>query len=443
MKNENKKIKKCLTCPVAHNFLSEYMTFIKIYKLCSKSKENMEKHRKDLVKSIDRLSEILHIEGTYKEKTKFFINFSNPTLKTDKCYPELNQISECISSLHSLLYPLRFFYIGSDYPDEDILDTQKSTINKIRYMNDVLIENKIETEQLTTEEKEWSNDFLKTLGYNVDDPEEEQIEKAINTYNKFKNIVLNYFVEAVGKIKYKYCNPLFGNDNSLKDCREVSLKDDSTLGLRLFKLKDEYRSIAYNYLEKAPKKFNKILSRIIKYQNLKPSDIAELMSVVDENNEIVKLKQVSSVKSFIEKDNNKLSYEDKDKLKKILLASDELFKCGEGELYGNWNDFLENQKDAKVKAKFIEHYQTKGYKPTKTEIINDIRRFIEDDKRYKILYDENELFTKKYVSVYATVDDYSGDVVYNLEAMYDDLDNPKEFNTLLTVLEELQAEEQE
>lgn len=457
MKNQKEKIDKCLTCPVAHKFLSEYLSFCvadKVYnKIKDKTKRNLTKRdlekinlaKRDLKKSIDSLSETLQIEGTYKEKLDFFEKLYKPTLNVDKCYQTLNQISECISSLHSLIYSLKIFFIGSNYPDDDVIELQKQDINKLSLILAVLKKNNIKTAELTKKEKEWSDSFLKSLGFKLsdDDPTNEETEKAINTYNKFRSIVVDYCTRAVGEINYEYCNPFFNNDSSLKNCLEISIKNDNLLGLRLFKLKDAYRSIVYNYLEKAPKKFNKILTKIVEHQELKSLHIAELMSVVDINNKMVKKINSSSIKSLMKSETNKLTDREFTKLKRILLASDELLKCGSGILYGNWNDYLENHNDSKMEETFFKHYETRNYTGTRPKITNDIREFINDDTRFNIVFNDNDLFDSEYISLYASKDSYSGDITYDLEAMYNDLLNPEEFNTLLTVLEELQAQEQE
>lgn len=446
MKNTNEKIKRCLTCPVAHKFISEYLLFCEAYKEFKKSRGKYKEHLK---RSIDKISETLHIEGTYQERLKFLVNLSTPNFEVDKYYPELNQISECIKTLHSLIYPLKIFFFKSDYPEEVVIDLKKMNINRLCCVNDVLKKNKIETATITNEEKKWSDTYLKSLGYTLsndeyeDDPTDEEIEKAVDTYNKFRSIIIDYCTNAIGKISYEYCNPFFGEYSSLKNCSEVYINSNSLLGLRIFRLKDEYRSIVYNYLEKAPKKFNKILSRVIKYQNLKYSDVAELMNnKIDDNINVIR-KKANSIKSYIENENNKLSDKEKEKLQKILLVSDELLKCGMGEVYGNWNDVLKNQSDPAEKTTLFKHYQTKNYTSTKPKILDDIRELINDDSRFEEAKTSSPFFDKKYVCLYATEDNYSGDIAYNYEAMYEELLNPEDFNTLLSVLEESQAHEQE
>lgn len=374
----------------------------------------------------------------------------------------MSEISDCLYSLNKIVSSLKIFFNEQEGNWEEVAFLQKNSIDILSGISDFLDQNKIKTETLTLKEKTWGKDYRKTLGYTSkefednyeyedeeDDDnnnslieEQQEEERATKTYNKFKNILVDYCKNSIGKVSYKYCNPIHNKNKSLENCQPKSLQilkeTNSRLGIKLFRLNNEFRNIAYNYLEKAPKKFNDIISRIIKYQNLKYIDIAELMN--DKSKD--KKKYASSIKGLGKNNSNKLSSDDMEKLKKILLVTDDIIKCGSGEVYGNWNDFLKNQTDPIEKNTLLDYYEETTHQATKPKILNDIRELINNETKFEKAKNSSELFCKKYVCLYTIENEYSHEICYDYDSMYQNLIYPQDFDTLLSVLEELQANEQ-
>lgn len=439
----NNQIKKCVSCPVAHKFISEYSLYWNTYQEVKKSKGKDRKALLKLKETIDNLSEILLIEGTYKEKKIFLNRLINTNISVDELYPELSEISDCVRSINKIVSSLKIFFVESEYPFDEITDIPKFATNNLCCLSDFLLENNIKTETLTTEEKSWDKDYLNTLGFTTsedgfeDDPTEEEIEKALSTYNKFRKIVMDYCQSSTGEISYKYCSPIFNKDKSLMNCQSNSLnmlsETNNSLGIKLFRLNDTYRSVVYNYLEKAPKKFSDVLTRVMEHQNLGYTEVAKLW-----NNE---KKHASSVQKLTTSDNNKLTDEDKKTLQKILLVSEDMLICGSGRIYGNWNDVLKKQTDPEESKILLESYGEKKYIDTKSKIRDDIIELINNDEKFEEARKTSDFFCDDYLCVYTCIDDYSNELCYDYNAMYENLLHPEDFDTLLSVLEELQAQE--
>lgn len=440
MKTKEDKISRCIACPVAHKFISEYLLFTKASDNL-KHTENKSKSMRVLRKQIDNVSEPLKIDGTYSERYQFLKNISYSNKSICEKYSGLTEICECVSTLNLIISPIYSLFRESEYPSEEVLDLSHRGIKTINAISEFLIENNIKTPVLTPEEKSWSTDYRITLGYTLpedeyeDEPTEECTKKAQDTYDKFKKILLDY-CQSTNSVTYKYCNPFFNEDKTLGNCKSNSIEllqqKNNELGMRLFKLKDEYRKIVYVYLEKAPKKFRDILARIIKYQDLSYTDVAELWND--------KKRYASNIKALLTNESNQLNEDDYKMLQKILLVSSDMLICGSGTIYGNWNNVLRKQDDKNEQNMLLDFYGERLYKDTKSKIRKDIIDIINSDD-FEEIRKSSEFFCEEEVCLYTVEDDYSQELCYDLGSMYNSLLNPEEFEVLLSTLEKLQTTE--
>lgn len=456
------KYTKCLSCPIAHKFISEYFNY---YDLLHDASKRNNIGKKLLKQSISMLAETLLIEGTLTEENKLFYGLSRKNMDIS-IVPV--KITDCIKNLNYIISHLEILFYKDKYGYESILDLAKEDIKILSTINDLLSNNKIQTLKLTKDEKNWTKEYLETLGMTFsvdeyeDDAEDEQIEKAKDTYEKFRTILIDY-CHSVDKIEYKYCNPMFGEAKSLCDCC-TGLKGNNLYINRLFLLNNDYRDIALNYLENAPKKLRGTLKLAMKMQGLGYTEVSELWA--DDK------KHPSSIQKLLEEDENKLDAHDKEILQRILLVSYDVLKYGKGKIYGNWKLALDEKKNDEFYNKLsedkelfsiakkhrepkIEKY-AKSSRKIKTEYNpeNDkkgmtqelIRGRIRDliaqnaDDFYSMIKEHPDFFYEDDICLYAYEE--NGEIYYDYQAMYEHLRNPEEFDLLLSLLEEQQADEQ-
>lgn len=447
---------KCLSCPIAHKFISEYFNY---YNLLRDTRKRDKAGRELLEQSIRTLAKIMHIEGKVYEAHDLFCTLSSENMNMSIVPVE---ITDCIANLNYIISHLEILFYKDEYGYESILDFKKGNIKILSTINDLLANDKIQTLNLTDEEKKWSKKYLETLGMTSsedeyeDDPEKEQIEKAKDTYEKFRTILIAY-CQSVDKIEYKYCNPIFGEEKSLCDCR-TGIKSNDLYINRLFLLNNDYRDIALNYLENAPKKFKDTLKLAMKKQGLGYTEVSELWA----NDK----KHASSIQKLLEEDKNKLDTHDKEILQRILLVSYDVLKYGKGKIYGNWKLALDEKKNEEFYAKLSEdkelfniakeHRAPKVKKYAKSSRKIETEYSPENDKKgmtqelirgrirdliaqnaddfYSMIKKHPDFFCEDDICLYAYEE--NGEIYYDYQAMYEHLRHPEEFDLLLSLLEE-------
>lgn len=471
---KDEKIKRCIACPVAHKFLSTYLEY---YKLKTENKEKIDE-------KIKIFSNILNLEGEYKDWINLLTKLTSPKMNINEITRNIEDYSDCFQTLNSIIYPLKNLFFESSDPTEVIRNFKVTGVKILDYIIDFLQENNVEVESLTPEEKEWTNKYLMTLGKKskkeealytkkLEQEDEEYLKKykkirakkdkkAQITYHKFKNILKTYCNLKSEKLNFKYCNPMLLSNDKYDNCKfflfykRTELKTNGILiSKKINHLKQEYQNIIHNYLLNAPKKIADILAKLIDLQGLSDQDIITLLwgkfETTSDSLQLPKYiepkKSPYSIRSICNSDKPEISYEEKNKLAKILLVSNEMLKSGKGKIYGNWNSVLKpkNNEDKNT----LKEYFKKKYDISKTkEIEHAVKARIYElinlsDSDFKKTIKENSFFCEDDFCVY-TYNEYgdrNGEEYYDYDLMYENLIHPEDFDTLLSVLEELQAQE--
>lgn len=132
------------------------------------------------------------------------------------------------------------------------------------------------------------------------------------------------------------------------------------------------------------------------------------------------------------------------------MVSENVFTCGIGKSYGTWKIAINENKNEQFKNHLLtdEDINTQNKaKQIKTpyivreKIFNKIKEFIEqtDDNFNKMISENPEFFCEEDICLFTYEKD--GKEYYDYELMYKNLLHPEDFDTLLSVLEELQAQE--
>lgn len=445
---------KCLACPVAHRFISEYSQFYPNYRRKPKSKQTDE--------SFDTLNSILSTLGAEQSSVKDMrsLNFDTETKRTIETNQEccFNNIRSIVTLTKELMYSSEEYFISLE-------QIGKQGVKVIAEIEQLLKENEIKSgaEPLTEEEKTWSEKFCEHF--------ENDDEKAEDIYLKLSDIFLTY-TDNVNRIEYKRCsrihadNPIFSDINfdDLKDCfaQPTYSTDYSNESLIPYsKLTIRNIEILQIYLKKAPKKFsyifNQILNRFAGEEKISTTDIAELL--FDEK------KKKTTVEGYLDENekSTELSEQELKKLSRILLVSEEVLSCGVGEIYGTWKIALNERKnklfqygDNHIKGllsqeeldEFNSKEKSRSHRisyPTTEKIYQNIKKLISqtDDDFYTMIreYSGNEDESKNFFHIEnfsAFFYEECGELFYDYQAMYNQLLEPKSFDVLLSVLLDLQ-----
>ena len=461
--------KKCLYCPVMHKFLKEFLNY---YDLRRKIKPKDKAKIEQLKHSIKTLSAILRLNGTSSEANQLYWDLLNKNMDMSNV---ANDFFDCIYNINYVVSQLRFLFDKGNNDYEVLCELEKNGISILSEMSNCLIQNNIDTYCLTKDEKKWDKNYKRSMGLTFDDednPKDEAVDKANDTYDNFRSIFIDY---CNSKIQYQYCLPDLGYDKVLNNCQpQDNCNEHPLIVKRVLALNEGYYEIICNYLEHAPKAFPKILKRIMNYQGLGYSDVADLWVGT-------KKPSPSSIKKLTDPQSktNRLKPEDFKVLQRILLVSESVLRDGKGILYGNWrialdeanNDtFTESlSKDTELFNTATEQRINKLKKNPATSIIfnseyireSDIKGFTtelikgrirdlisQSDEDYNAMLTENDNFffaEPINLYLYQENDEYlvgeEDESYFDIHAAYEDLKNPTEFELILSLIEQKQREE--
>lgn len=470
----------CVSCPVAHIFLSEYR---EILNLISKKKKAIkikekEKFETKIKSSVKNLSNLLDIN--FDEMYYFIIKKSPLEMRTTS-----NNLAKmcCVNHIFSIISLFNKLLLGENYKTENVYSVlcsfSKENIELLSEIEKFLCKNKIkiESESLTKDEKNWSYKFLNSIGIIENDKQkcyipkenlsDNEAEKAIDIIDKLTEIVERYVKNCNNKLKYEYCNEAYKDYSLLKDisinkfknCQEELLikKEPSKQEIVIEKINKILNNKTYmsktimcNYLKKANKYPKYILDCLMKKQRITDTHIATILFKDPKKKvEVQKWHKINGQPDKLPKQ-AKLHIKE---LAKILLVSEDVLSCGTGKIYGNWKIALDENTSKKFKdelltsddIKELEKIEIPQHKrpsvKTKEHIYDRIRTFINPNENdfEKMISENPEFFCEEDFCLFTHEED--GEEYYDYDLMYENLLHPEDFDTLLSVLEELQAQE--
>lgn len=464
----------CIPCPVAHIFLSEYSKILELItekKKAIKIKEK-EKFEKDIKSSIKNLSNLLDIN--FDEMYYFIIKKSPLEMRTTS-----NNLAKmcCVNHITSIIS--LFEKLSSDSKDitRDLSYFNKNNIKLFIELEKFLNRNNIKFDSLplTQDEKNWSTKFLNSIGIIKDNeqncyiPKEEisndEQYKAEDTYYKFLDLVDCYVNHCTNKLKYEYCNEAYKDNyllkdisiNKFKNCqdelfiKEEPSKQKKVIGKinKILNYKTNIsKTIMCNYLKKANKHPKYIIDCLMKKQRITDTDIATILFKDPKKKvEVQKWHKLNEHSEELPKQ-AKLHLQE---LAKIFLVSEDVLSCGTGKIYGNWKIALDENTSKKFKdelltsddIKELEKIETSQHKrpsvKTKEHIYDRIRTFINPNENdfEKMISENPEFFCEEDFCLFTHEED--GEEYYDYDLMYENLLHPEDFDTLISVLEELQS----
>jgi hypothetical protein len=403
------KINQCMSCPFAHQVISDYSLFYSDYVEYDKNKKPYDEDFKSEVRNI---SEMFNFKGNFDEQLSFILNFSKKKTNRD-IHKKLDiEFVDCVENLHRIIKSVAVLFNDSSDGEFYIEDWQKYTVEVIGKIKSLL-----EDDESYCSDKcinaAWSR--IKKLKDHYDNGDNCSLDQLNSIYNKYKNILTDYCNTPINSLKYEYSS---SNDSRFRNCQCenflncVEKYDGSAVWdfsyQRIDKLKAEYRDIVYDFISRIPKSFCDIFTAIVNIQNLSDTNIKQLLYVGKD-------KFQSSISSLRKSETPKLTRTEIKKLSRILLVSEDVLKCGTGKSYGVWKT---------------------------TDTVDEISEIINlSDSDFKKKLIEKNIYNEQDICVFYKVDDKTKEVYADYEKMFDTAKHQEEIDTLISVLEDMQAKE--
>lgn len=471
MLDDLKRIEICLRCPVAKQLISEYKIYYttmqrfglgeataKAYRRERKEKIFVKKELPEqVVQSVDRISSILNIKGTIEERINYLNQLRNLNNKYSSISNGINGIDknidtyktiqvklcDCALMLHIVCANIKPLFEMNDNNLDKVTDSGESIILLMgQYLNECGIKCNL-------------SKIKKTQNY---DNVREIFEIKKSNYNIYSEIFYKYCNTENQFFKFEYINPLLikyvSNKNipcdKLKNCEHQLFLENiekyhptKFITNRINNLRGDYLEIAEKFLLDVPKKLTLTLSHLKILQNLSYKEIGVLLW---------NKKEITSrpIQSYCEDEHRKVPDEEINRLAKILLVSEDVLRRGYGKIYSDWEEILENPATSDKINKIID----KETHPI--ELTSDTDKILlllnqSDEDFYKMIepYEEDiNLYLRKFTeeelkNEYIVIEDIDDDLkyYYDYETMYKTALHPEEIDVLISVLEELQAQE--
>lgn len=461
---EKNNLEMCISCPIAHIFISEYRKIKNYTKEGNKtiSKNDKKEYKIKIGISVKKLSQLLGIKlknmssiivRIMKRKSEFEMGASSNILSKMCCINRITSIIDCFDTIseNSDLNSDSFSSVLWLFDKDDIKLFVK--LEKFLKGNNIVPEN-----PLTKDEISWSDDFVNLIFENKG--------VAEDTYYKFFDLIDNYITPRSNISKYDCCDEVY-KDNSLLSDKSIDeftncidrlnepFKEELQKQTRMNKINgilnhksNILKSIMCRYLEKAEKNQKNILDYLMKKQGITDTDIATILyKDPDKKSEIINWHKIKDNSTELPQ-KAKLHLQE---LLNIFLVSDDVLRCGTGKIYGNWKNAIDENKNEKYKdalltsddIKEIEKTKISPHRrpslKTKERIYDRIRTFINPSENdlNKMISENPEFFCEEEFCVFTYEKD--GEEYLDYELMYENLLHPEDFDTLLSVLEELQA----
>lgn len=457
---EKNNLEMCISCPIAHIFISEYR---KIKNYTKEGKKTISKNDKKEYKikieiSVKKLSQLLGIKlknmssiivCIMKRKSEFEMGTTTNILSKMCCINCITSIIDCFDTISE----------NSESLVTDLLLFDKDDIKLFVKLEEFLKKNNIVPKNpLTKAERSWSNNFIN---------ENKDNNAVRKTYRKFIDLIDNYITPRSNISKYDCCDEVYKGNSLLSDksideftnCIDrlnEPFKEELQKQTKMNRINEILnhksnilKSIMCRYLEKAEKNQKKILDFLMKKQGITDTDIATILYKAPNKK--------SEIENWHKIKDNSTELPPKAKLHlqellNILLVSEDVLRCGTGKIYGNWKNAINENKNEKFTdalltsddMKEIEKTKISSHKrpslKTKERIYDRIRTFINPSENdlNKMISENPEFFCEEDFCVFTHEKD--GEEYFDYELMYENLIHPEDFDTLLSVLEELQAE---
>lgn len=401
---ESTKLNQCMSCPIAHQVISDYMTFYSDYREYQRGNATYDEYLENTEDNVQGIAKTLNFEGSFEEQLDFVLNLSKAKLSKKG----LNEDNfECVETIHKIIKSIKrlFFSCPEEY-ECFIEQCQKQTIEIISIIQTMLNDKAVDIEA------EWIK--IKKL----QERQKLHPDEAENLFNKkyteYKELIDDYCVKFYNEIPYEYSN---SSDSDYRNCKcenflEYVKKIDNPVIVdfnheRIDKLKAEFQNVVYEFISKTPKRFGELFKRIKKIQNFTDTDITNLLW---ENPK----KGKSIIASLVKSAEPKLTNEQLKKLSRILLVSEDVLKSGAGISYGLWKS---------------------------TDTLDEISEIISlSDSDFIDRLKEKDIYNQKEICIYPKEDENTKVIYLDYEAMYYTALHPEEIDILISVLEELQAE---
>lgn len=402
--NESTKLNQCMSCPIAHQVISDYMTFYSDYREYQRGNATYDEYLENIEDNVQGIAKTLNFEGSFEEQLDFVLNLSKAKL-SKKGLNEEN--FECVEIIHKIIKSIkRLFYSCPEEYEYFIEECQKQTIEIISIIQTLLNNKAVDIEA------EWIK--IKKLQELQKLHPNEAKNLFVKKYTEYKELIEDYCVKFYNKIPYEYSN---SGNSDYRNCKcenflEYVKKIDNPVIVgfnyeRIDKLKAEFQNVVYEFISKTPKRFGELFKRIKKIQNFTDTDITNLLWKNPK-------KGKSIIASLVKSAEPKLTSEQLKKLSRILLVSEDVLKCGTGISYGLWKS---------------------------TDTLDEISEIISlSDSDFIDRLKEKDIYNQKEICIYPKEDENTKEIYIDYEAMYYTALHPEEIDILISVLEELQAE---
>ena len=285
---EKNNLEMCISCPIAHIFISEYR---KIKNYTKEGKKTISKNDKKEYKikieiSVKKLSQLLGIKlknmssiivCIMKRKYEFEIGTTTNILSKMCCINCITSIIDCFDTISE----------NSESLVTDLLLFDKDDIKLFVKLEEFLKKNNIVPKNpLTKAERSWSNNFIN---------ENKDNNAVRKTYRKFIDLIDNYITPRSNISKYDCCDEVYKGNSLLSDksideftnCIDrlnEPFKEELQKQTKMNRINEILnhksnilKSIMCRYLEKAEKNQKKILDFLMKKQGITDTDIATIL----------------------------------------------------------------------------------------------------------------------------------------------------------------------
>lgn len=134
---ESTKLNQCMSCPIAHQVISDYMTFYSDYREYQRGNATYDEYLENTEDNVQGIAKTLNFEGSFEEQLDFVLNLSKAKLSKKG----LNEDNfECVETIHKIIKSIKrlFFSCPEEY-ECFIEECQKQTIEIISIIQTMLM----------------------------------------------------------------------------------------------------------------------------------------------------------------------------------------------------------------------------------------------------------------------------------------------------------------
>ena len=128
------KINQCMSCPFAHQVISDYSLFYLDYVKYDKKKP----YDKDFKSEVRNISEMFNFKGNFDEQLSFILNLSEKKTNRDIDKKLDIEYVDCVENLHRIIKSVAVLFNDSSDGEFYIEDWQKYTVEVIGKIKSLL-----------------------------------------------------------------------------------------------------------------------------------------------------------------------------------------------------------------------------------------------------------------------------------------------------------------